>query len=580
MKELLPKALAYLGKGYSVIPVGADKRPLISWKEFQTRHATPDELVAWWTQSPDAQIGIVTGKISNLTVIDVEAEGDFNLIKDATYEVKTGGGGRHYYFQYEADFKNAVRVFPFVDVRSEGGYVVAAGSQTQKGAYVAIKDVSVAQMSESTKQLFKTQKDTQNQLSSSTPAMVSTIPPKINTEALEYSGAGVGGRNDSMAKFAGTIHAKLHPSLWSTVGWQIFETANYKNNPPLGKSELRATWESIGNIESRAHPGGRTFTPRERQNKTWGPAEPEIKKVVTDPAHVENFGDNSEEKPALDPQEAMHVSDVAAAQLIDSENTYPMDMPPFDEALLGGFSLGELVVVAGQSGHGKTTLIQDWTVTLASGGQTKKAQLPCLWFSYEVLAKPMWEKFQKMGASAETPIYMPRVTETGDLDWVTETIEKAIAGKGIKIIAIDHLGFLRSPKGNYANAADAVTQTVRALKRLAVKHGLIIMLPVHIRKTMSRVPDLNDIRDSLGIAQEADSVFFIAREKDSDGMPSTQSKVWLIKNRKSGASTSATFDFQFGRYYYNPNSQKKDKEKDISGSKKSFKEDPFGNDDF
>jgi replicative DNA helicase len=283
----------------------------------------------------------------------------------------------------------------------------------------------------------------------------------------------------------------------------------------------------------------------------------------------------------------LHVAEVADLQVVDSENTYPLDMEPFDEALLGGVSFGELVVVAGQSGHGKTTLIQDWTVTLATGGKQKKVKLPALWFSYEVLAKPMWKKFQSMGATKETPIYMPRVTETGEIDWVFEAIEKAIDKYGVKVIAIDHLGFLKSPRGNYANAADAVTHTVRNLKRLAVKKGLIIMLPVHIRKTISKIPDLNDIRDSLGIAQEADSVFFISREKDSSGMPSTQSKVWLIKNRKSGASVAATFDFQFGRYYYNPDADKKKQPKPKEIKNMGFKDDfgpdeepDFGNDKF
>jgi len=228
---------------------------------------------------------------------------------------------------------------------------------------------------------------------------------------------------------------------------------------------------------------------------------------------------------------------------------------------LGGFSATEVIVVAGQSGHGKTTLIQDWTTTLASGvSDIEKRALPTLWFSYEVLAKPLWQKFQVMGATTETPIYMPRFTETGETEWVVDVIEKAIQKWGIKVVAIDHLGFLRAPRGNYSNAADAVTHTVRTLKRLAVKRGLIILLPVHIRKTSSKIPDLNDIRESLGIAQEADTVFFIAREKDDLGLPTQHAKVSLVKNRKTGISVSALFDFQFGRYYYNASDTKKDLE--------------------
>lgn len=556
MSSVLPLALVYAARNYSVIPVGLDKRPLVNWKEFQSRRATLDELVSWWTQNPEAQIGIVTGAISNLTVIDVETDGDFNLVQEKTYEVETGGKGRHYYFQHEPEFKNAVRIFPSVDVRSEGGYVVAAGSKTQKGAYTVLREVEVMRMSSHTKETFLKASRPQL-LPSSTPAL--GYPARVSSDGLVYDGTSKGGRNDAMAKFAGTIHAKIHPSLWPTVGWQIFAEANLKNTPPLDPRELRITWESIGRSESRAHPGGRVF---HEQEKTWGPAEPDYKRPDDEKTPEPTPVSRESAPKGLDPQEALHVSEVAAAQVIDSDNTYPLDMAPFDEALLGGVSLGDLIVVAGQSGHGKTTLIQDWTVTLASGGQTKKTQLPVLWFSYEVLARPMWQKFQTMGATEDTPIYMPRVNETGDIEWVTQVIEKAIAKWAIKIVAIDHLGFLRAPKGNYSNQADAITHTVRMLKRLAVKHGLIIMLPVHIRKTSAKSPDLNDIRDSLGIAQEADTVFFIGREKDDSGIPTPHAKMWLVKNRKTGMAVSAMFDFQFGRYYYNSGETKNREESD------------------
>ena len=560
-KTLLPLALTYLNRGWSVIICGPNKIPLIPWKEFQERRATPEELVSWFERYPEAQIGICTGKLSNLTVIDMEASADFILIQDKTYRVKTGGGGVHVYCQYDPDFKNAVKVLPNIDIRSEGGYVVAAGSMSLKGPYEPVAEYlnhEVAQMSSQTKTLLLGRLEAKRGApQTSLPWFANSGPSAYpKAEPLEYLGTGLGGRNDAMAKYAGSVMARLHPSLWGSIGWQMFETANQKNTPPLPMSELRTTWLSISSKETSSHPGGRRYDLP--QEKTWGP-DPTKPAVISRDSPMDETPSGSDPD-APDPKETFHASEVAEMQKIDTDKTYSTGMAPFDEALLGGFTLGEVIVVAGQSGHGKTTLIQDWSVTLASGGVEGKEKLPTLWFSYEVLPKPLWQKFQTMGADINTPIYMPRFNETGEIDWVTDVIEKAIIKWGIKVVSIDHLGFLRAPKGNYSNAADAITNTVRALKKLAVKHGLVILLPVHVRKTNSKTPDLNDIRDSLGIAQEADTVFFIGREKDDAGLPTQQAKLSLVKNRKTGNSVSAMFDFQFGRYYYNANEGKPDEQ--------------------
>ena len=546
-EEILKFALNYANIGYSIIPIGLNKIPLINWKDYQTKRAGIEEIVDWWTKFPNAQIGIVTGEISNLTVVDIESDGDFNLIKDQTYKIKTGGGGIHLYFQFEKEFKNAVRVFPSVDIRGTGGYVVACPSVMQKGAYSELNTLPVIKMSSGTKKMLL---EANKKLLPWNATSGEVKAPDISTSKLEYMGAGTGSRNDSMTKYAGSIHAKLHPSLWDSIGLQMFESANFQNIPPLPKRELDLIWKSISNRESSQNPGGRDFFPRDT-TKQWG-AEPK-KEVVEEAVAEEEF----------DSKETLHVSEVAELQKIDTDHTYSMDMPPFDDALLGGFSVGELIIMAGQTGVGKTTIIQDWSVTLACGGaEGKRDRLPALWFSYEVLAKPLWQKFQGMGATENTPVYVPRITETGESGWVEEVILGAIKKWGVKVICIDHLGFLRAPKGNYANASDAITQTARDLKRLAVKHGLIIFLPVHVKKTFSKTPDLNDIKNSSGIAQEADTVFFIERIKDKLGMPTSQSKIWLVKNRKTGLAVNATFNFAFGRFYYDEKADKEAKNKE------------------
>jgi len=119
------EVLSYL-KRASIIPICKDKKPLISWKEFQTRKPTKEEVEEWFRKFPDMNIGIVTGKISNLAVVDIEKGGSCAGLPD-TLIAQTGGGGWHYYYQYTEGIDNRARIRELTDIRGEGGYCFTAG---------------------------------------------------------------------------------------------------------------------------------------------------------------------------------------------------------------------------------------------------------------------------------------------------------------------------------------------------------------------------------------------------------------------------------------------------------------------
>ena len=50
------------------------KTPIIPWTPYQTRLPTEQEVCEWFDQNPEANIGIVTGRISNLVVFDLDSE--------------------------------------------------------------------------------------------------------------------------------------------------------------------------------------------------------------------------------------------------------------------------------------------------------------------------------------------------------------------------------------------------------------------------------------------------------------------------------------------------------------------------
>ena len=134
MNPFLKAALSYARQGWSVIPLEPrGKNPLVKWKSFQTERADENQIKKWWTDWPDANIGVVTGAISGMFVLDVDGEEGQKSIEGrdlrATVTSRTGRGS-HYYFKIPEGRKieNKVGILKGVDIRGEGGYVVVPPS--------------------------------------------------------------------------------------------------------------------------------------------------------------------------------------------------------------------------------------------------------------------------------------------------------------------------------------------------------------------------------------------------------------------------------------------------------------------
>jgi hypothetical protein len=133
-------AKRYLARGWSVVPLRPrDKRPLIRWEFWQNECPSEHDIAEWFRRWPDANVGIVTGEISNLIVLDVDPKhgGDAALERlehsfrplSPTVEAVTGGGGRHLYFAYPGSLtRNRAGLAQGIDLRGDGGYIVAPPS--------------------------------------------------------------------------------------------------------------------------------------------------------------------------------------------------------------------------------------------------------------------------------------------------------------------------------------------------------------------------------------------------------------------------------------------------------------------
>ena len=154
----LQAALHYCDKGFSVIPIRPDKKPFIQWQDFQKRRATDEEIRAWWTKWPMANVGIVTGEISGIFVIDCDNEEAYNKIQELlpdsfiTCIAKTPRG-YHLYLIYPKgqNISNATSIIPGVDIRGEGGYIIAPPSVNVEGkVYMWLPGMSIDEVAPTT----------------------------------------------------------------------------------------------------------------------------------------------------------------------------------------------------------------------------------------------------------------------------------------------------------------------------------------------------------------------------------------------------------------------------------------------
>jgi hypothetical protein len=242
----LAEALKCLEKRWSIIPIEPKgKKPLIPWVKYQTELASREVVEGWWRQWPEANVGIVTGKISNLVVIDIDIPGKEDQILEIAPTgriAQTGSGGKHLFYQYPLEghragspgIKNRVKMLDGVDVRGDGGYVVAPPSvHPSGGLYSWVSQETSGRVSE---RLLKMLLDGGQEHQ----------PPQDGehwlTELL-CNGADIGERNNACTRLAGYLASKRFPK---DVAFSMLQLWNSTvNSEPLAAAEVQTVIESV-----------------------------------------------------------------------------------------------------------------------------------------------------------------------------------------------------------------------------------------------------------------------------------------------------------------------------------------------
>lgn len=237
MQDLLELIQGYSSHGWSILPVKPDeKRPFMqNWLQYNHERASAQVLNEWFTHLSGAGVGVVTGKISGILVLDVESHCpqpiEEILKKYPTNMVsRTGSGGYHLFYQYPSNkgrVANRVRLFDGVDLRADGGFIVLPPTRHPSGGkYEWVHTGMPSVFPESILEV-----DSQ----SSNPSGEAWI-----SELLR--GVSEGGRNDAAARLAGYFFKK---GVSADIVEALLLEWNERNDPPMPIGEVRTTIKSI-----------------------------------------------------------------------------------------------------------------------------------------------------------------------------------------------------------------------------------------------------------------------------------------------------------------------------------------------
>lgn len=442
------EALKYLHAGFSVIPLGditkdesGSKKITypISWQKYQKERPSNEDILDWSSKGY-SNLGIVTGRVSNLLVMDVDSYKptfDAELVKSFNLPItpvqETANGGKQYFFKYpvEIDIHNAVCIGhngSGIDIRGDGGMVIAPPTKTSYGAYSWLVDPFETPLADIPSKLLELLQKEHS--SESKPAK----------SLVELSSLSEGeGRDNALTKICGTLAHSLHPNRWAT---EIFPTMMAINNtykPPLPQKDLKRIYDSITNRELK---GGR------------------------------NTAEATKNAPEFKFSPSMPFSELIATQF--PESRYAIN--PF-------FESGTLNMISAPPNTWKSWLMFYFASKIATGEMvldkfsTEKAKVMII--NEEDSYRSVQDRFNLLGITdKELPIYFHIAKGLKVEKKFVEEIIKEAEEKDIKVIMMDSLRSIHLADENSSTAMQEVLDNLKEITR----HNITVIFTHHNRK--------------------------------------------------------------------------------------------------
>jgi hypothetical protein len=502
---MLDAALSLRAAGLSVFPV-RNKIPLVKWEEFQGRHAAEDEIRAWYEQWPDAGVGVATGELSNLVVLDVDAaiEDPVAWVHDhhvpTTLAIKTPRGGLHLYYTWTGEQRNRAALTiggVKCDIRGDGGYVVSPPTS----GYARLP--------------YWKHMAAWRPFTGTTALATCLADLDLSTADDLFAPAPEGGRNHAAARLAGYL---LKTCRDPEAAYVQLRQWNGRNPSPLPDYELRRTFDSIARREAgQFREDGRSL----------------VMNSVGNALHLSTTG---AEIPQIDWLEGAAWADLAANT--PERNGQRLACVPIC-AEHKGFEPGDLITLAGRQGVGKTSLLANMFWEIGKGlaesafffsGDMTPAQL------LQSMTQGRLERGHydhKDWQESLTLLRESRMAIKYSGFIATERIQQVLEHRpGTRYVVVDHFNKVRT--GSDTRATD-LKRVAADLKHLAGQYGCTVIVLSQLNRLADNVEHLmpSHLSESDALVSESDVIYGLSCVGDRTQQDPEKAtiRLALLKNR-------------------------------------------------